>query len=555
MILFAMDINKDEFEIFKGRKPTLDDFNFHRSWQKGYGHPRFSHRYVSACYNFEQYPEAVYKVVSFGRGAAAVRDMMEYVINRDITTEAIDKETGEIKEIITPEAQNFYTEAGEELKGNEAAKEIYKEWAKDWRKKGSGRGEQRHTTHILLSANVSPTAYNSPRVLAAAEQTLRDNFGDEGFRYIFVLHRDTEHAHVHAVINNYNDRTKLKLRQDRHDLLRVRDSFAVNLKDKGLSHIATLRRDRPHILQKIKELAEQMYSDLKVLKKAMNACPTALNRKSQLSAQLTKKTIQYDFKNTIIDYKMLADGKYTQLKLNKIGKPYEKALYRVAKFIKSPDFVVDGILPEASIIFKHTLTSEQKVMIADKFMSIMEQYQDKQDKDIANKATNVLPQYNRALKRLTRLIKMVKNTKKLTSQEKRYYLQKAQDFKNNVLNSKNMSYLLESSFLKTSLETDRVANMLLRDNREKPEYRNYKLSALRRLSLKKYAERQTDDIGNIITQMQNAPEGSKESRQHKQEIIKLLKGITNARDYNQIINANKKLRERLINTNIKNIER
>ena len=549
-----MNLNKDEFEIHKGRKPTIDDFNFDRSWQKGYGHPRFSHRYISACYNFEQYPEAVYKVVSFGRGVAAVREMMEYVINRDIKTETINKDTGEIEENITPEAQNFYTESGEELKGNEVAKDVYKEWAKDWRKKGSGRGEQRHTTHILLSANVPPTAYNSPRVLVAAEQTLRENFGDEGFRYIFVLHKDTENAHVHAVINNYNDRTKLKLRQDRHDLLRVRDSFAVNLKDKGLSHIATLRRDRPHILQKIKELAVPLNSDLEALKKAMSACPTALNRKNQLTAQLTKQPVQYDFKNTIIDYEILADGKYTQLKLNKIGKPYEKTLYRVAKAIKSPDFIVDGIGPEASIIFKHTLTSEQKVMIADKFISIMEQYQDKQDKDIADKATNVLPIYNRTLKRLTRLTKMVKNTKKLTSQEKRYYLKKARDFKNNILDSKNMSHILESSFLKTSLETDRVANILLRDNYKKPD-NSGRLSALRRLSLKKYVERQTDDIGNIITQMQNAPDSSKESRQHKQEIIKLLKGITNARDYSQVINANKKLRARLINTTIQNIER
>jgi hypothetical protein len=107
--------------------------------------------------------------------------------------------------------------------------EMLDEWNVDFKDKGSGKGEQRHFTHMLLSANVDTTEVNYQKVLDTARQTAWQQFGQLGYEYKLVLHRDTDNPHVHIVLNNYNKVTNKKLRLDRHDLFTIRSSFADNL--------------------------------------------------------------------------------------------------------------------------------------------------------------------------------------------------------------------------------------------------------------------------------------------------------------------------------------
>lgn len=74
---------------------------------------------------------------------------------------------------------------------------------------------------------------------------MQEQFGDKGYRYNFVVHRDTDNPHIHVIVNNYNiepDGPKLRLNQP--ELFELRTKFAEKLSELGLVQTATLKRDR-----------------------------------------------------------------------------------------------------------------------------------------------------------------------------------------------------------------------------------------------------------------------------------------------------------------------
>ena len=295
---------EDEFKL--GRPVRLrDDYELRRSWQKGYDMLRLSPGYVANLYRKD--PQAVFKVVSFGRGIAA-KSIMEYVNTR----EGVE--------------QTFYSESAEVLKGQADIDALYHEWSQDFRKKGSGRGEQRHVTHMLLSADVAAGERNAQRVLDAARETLWHEYGQSGYEYIFVLHQDTEHPHVHVVLKNYNRQTQRKLSIDRHDLLRVRGEFAEQLTKRRLRrHIATLRRDRPAVLHRVENNLQQIRGQKRRMDHLLDNC-VFINTKTQLNAQLSKKLGRlYDYENAAIE---IDESHTSNIKLisNQQGKPFEDIL-------------------------------------------------------------------------------------------------------------------------------------------------------------------------------------------------------------------------------------
>lgn len=90
------------------------------------------------------------------------------------------------------------------LMQDEDVVQMLEDWSQDFKDSGSGKGRQRHFTHMLLSADVEPTENNYQRVLETARQTAFTQFGQLGYEYKMVLHRDTDNPHVHLVLNNYN---------------------------------------------------------------------------------------------------------------------------------------------------------------------------------------------------------------------------------------------------------------------------------------------------------------------------------------------------------------
>ena len=188
--------------------------------------------------------EAIVKVASFARGFRASK-LIDYVTRSE-------KEEG--KEPIE------FEHDGEALKGEKEAKAVYDEWKEDFEKaKRGAQRKTRHVTHIVLSANCDNTDANAKRVYAAAQKLAENELGKRGHKYILVMHRDTKNPHVHVVVNNYNrEKNGKKLRLNKPELFAMRTHFAENLKEMGIEQQATMRKDRPHIMEDIRKGKEQL---------------------------------------------------------------------------------------------------------------------------------------------------------------------------------------------------------------------------------------------------------------------------------------------------------
>ena len=260
---------EDELKIGKGRR-VADHFSLSRAWQRGYPSSRLqSPRYVASCYSTA--PQAVFKIISYGSRKKNLSNLVEYLIEREEGRTEMEGSDGLI------------------MGGGDIA-DMLEEWSKDFKTSGSGKGKQRHFTHMLLSADVEPTEDNHQRVLETARETAFTQFGQLGYEYKLVLHRDTDNPHVHIVLNNYNKVTHKKLRLDRHDLFRIRSNFADNLSKNGLrTHISTLRQDRPEFLHRVTNELERLNKGITDLESLLVNC-AYLKRSNRLDAVLNKQS-------------------------------------------------------------------------------------------------------------------------------------------------------------------------------------------------------------------------------------------------------------------------
>jgi hypothetical protein len=190
-------------------------------------------------------PEAVVKIMSQARGYTA-KKLMEYVAR----TEDEKKEELALED-----------ETGVEHLGKHEIQKIYDEWKEDFDegKPGSKR-PPRHVTHAMLSANCEVTQENERKVLQAARETLQEELSKKGYDYLLVLHKDGARPHCHAVIKNSNrDPDGPKLRLNPPELLELRQKFAEKLSQLGIEQVATLRQDRPHIMERIAKGVERLH--------------------------------------------------------------------------------------------------------------------------------------------------------------------------------------------------------------------------------------------------------------------------------------------------------
>ncbi|PCI45372.1 MAG: hypothetical protein COB41_01905, partial [Proteobacteria bacterium] len=192
-------------------------------------------------------PQAILKVVSFAKGVKA-RTLLEYV-----TRIGAEDEHGK------PADLKFGNQFHGHLKGREAVQETYKSWQKDFeRKKKGAKREPRHVTHIILSASTDNSEKSSMKVDFAANDFLDQYFQEQGFEYIYVTHRDTENPHVHVVVKNYNKRTGKKFHLSKEDTFHMRQEWVKSLEARGVEAVATLRRDRVEVLEKVSQGIEEI---------------------------------------------------------------------------------------------------------------------------------------------------------------------------------------------------------------------------------------------------------------------------------------------------------
>ena len=550
-----MAFQEDEFRIGKGKRARDEKIGGFSGWKRGYYAGRFSKIYLQACYNFEKHPEALYKVVSFAKGVdafKAARQMIDYITTRKTKIESMDKETGEIIIKETKESLPFYTELGEELKGGDAVKKVFNNWLYHWLKKegNSGNGQSRYATHMLFSVNRDPTKYNSPRVLAAVAQTLRDEFGDQGFEYVYALHNNTENAHVHVVINNYNAITKKKLRQDRQDFLRVRTNFANQLKGRGLSYIATLRRDRAEIQTKIDAITNASITSIEDWRKTYDTC-TLSNQKSQTSAQMTKRMKRYEFDKSKVkvDFSKLDNSNYHKVSINKAGKPYEKILAKIAKKdIGSQDFYLDGTTENATVVFKHPINHIDHDIFREAFNTELDANKEKQNIALANRSVDILPKLHRTLSSLDRLKKSVQWSKTITRSKKKAVYASIKDIRIKLLNGENVAKLLDSSLLKISAETEKIVQEIKGFKPKDPSDERGESELQRKAGLQAFLANQKTMLGNIINQLEGAPIGDKQFEADKFIRLAGLKLMHKSKTHDELLTASKSLKQLMAQT-------
>jgi len=156
-------------------------------------------------------PEVMVKVVGGGRGMRAIASQFAY-ITRDASLEMED-------------------DRGIRSVGKDAIKDVVEQW----RYGGSLIDEvssRREALNVTLSM---PRGVDPDLVLKAARAFARQELA--GSRYVFVLHKDRDHPHVHLIVRGQSrSGERLNVWTDRQ---RWRETFAAELRNLGLDAEAT----------------------------------------------------------------------------------------------------------------------------------------------------------------------------------------------------------------------------------------------------------------------------------------------------------------------------
>jgi type IV secretory pathway VirD2 relaxase len=164
-------------------------------------------------------PEVMVKVIGRTRDPGHLRAHLEY-ISRNGELEMEDRD-------------------GNLITGRAAVKEL----ADDWSAIALADSRRRATTPFSLSVVLSmPAETDAATVRDAARAFAREVFADR-FDYVFALHTDAQHPHVHLAARALGDQGE-RLNPKKADLEAWRQIFAQALRDRGVEAEATPRRAR-----------------------------------------------------------------------------------------------------------------------------------------------------------------------------------------------------------------------------------------------------------------------------------------------------------------------
>ena len=164
-------------------------------------------------------PEVMVKVTGRTRDPGHLRAHLDY-ISRNGELELEDRD-------------------GALMNGRAAVREL----AEDWSAFALADRRRRETTPFSHSVMLSMPAGTDPlAVRDAARAFAHEMFGDR-FDYVFALHTDAPHPHVHLSIRSLGDNGE-RLNPKKGDLETWRQTFAEALRDRGVEAEATPRRAR-----------------------------------------------------------------------------------------------------------------------------------------------------------------------------------------------------------------------------------------------------------------------------------------------------------------------
>lgn len=164
-------------------------------------------------------PEVMVKITGRTREAGHVRAHLDY-ISRNGALELEDS-------------------VGTILDGRDAVREV----AQDWEAAALLDSRRRASTPFSHSVMLSMPAGTDATVVRDAARAFAQEVFAERFEYVFALHTDADHPHVHIAVRSLGE-SGMRLNPKKADLETWRQVFAQALRDRGVEAEATPRRAR-----------------------------------------------------------------------------------------------------------------------------------------------------------------------------------------------------------------------------------------------------------------------------------------------------------------------
>lgn len=176
-----------------------------------------------------------------------VRARLTRVVNR--APEVMVKVTGRTRDPGHLRAHLDYISRNGELEMEDrdgavvAGRPAVKELAEDWSAAALADSRRRANTPFSLSLVLSMPADTDPTTVRDADRAFARAVFADRFDYVFALHTDAQHPHVHLEVRSLGDYGE-RLNPKKADLDAWRQVFAQALRDRGIEAEATPRRAR-----------------------------------------------------------------------------------------------------------------------------------------------------------------------------------------------------------------------------------------------------------------------------------------------------------------------
>ncbi len=253
--------------------------------------------------------QAIYKISSFGKSQQRILAHLRY-ITRNGKLELEDED-------------------GNKLSQSLDRKELINRWSMDF------NDRSRDTMHLVLS---TPPGTDRQNALNACKEFLKEEYGKSGHEDVVVAHNDTDHPHIHAVINMTSCYGS-KLNPRKAYLRNVRKYFAQICREHDIDVEASSRCERGlsgsskrSEFIRMKKTNRKPYKDLELIKKIISEKQQA-NTVKHPSTDLILKRNQIIRKRYAMKAKELFELSKIQSSVEQKDK-YFKASKLIEKFTK-----------------------------------------------------------------------------------------------------------------------------------------------------------------------------------------------------------------------------
>jgi hypothetical protein len=211
----------------RGKKALSVNIAFTDHSNAGKYYPKSTHRRLSdrelytptledMLHTAARKTQAIFKISSYGKGTKRIAGHLCYISRR-----------GKLE---------LEDQDGKKISGTSSQKEIIDGWSAEFGKRVSSRD----TIHLVLS---TPPGTNSQQAYLAGKEFLEKEYKYSMHEYLFLLHNDTDHPHVHVVVKMVS-RLGNKLDPRRAYLRRVRQEYAKICRSYGIEVEASARAER-----------------------------------------------------------------------------------------------------------------------------------------------------------------------------------------------------------------------------------------------------------------------------------------------------------------------